>query len=104
MSKPFKCKNCEATLDWPDPYVEGCRPFEVGTTTEHNCPGLKKNSPGKGFASAKFPYDRIDELVEKTEAILASFKKKRNIENLPPNDEAIFFESVFRTISQNFKP
>ena len=102
-SKQFKCKNCPETLHWPDPYVDGGRPLEENGT-EHNCPGLKKNSPGKSFASAKFPYDRIDDLVEKTELILASFKKNREIANLSPNEEAVFFESVFRTISQNFKP
>lgn len=102
--KQFKCKNCAETLEWPDPYEEGCRPIQCSTRQAHVCQGLKKNSSVKGVLSAKFPYSQIDEIVDKTEELLEEFKKKRKLVEISTNEEAIFFQSIFRSISQNFKP
>ncbi len=107
--KQFKCKNCPETLSWPDPYVDGCRPIEA-SGAEHNCPGLKKNSAGK-YTSAKFPLGDSEMIFNKAEAMLAAFYQKRAAVNsaqpdakLPLEDEAIFIESIFRSLVTGFKP
>jgi len=108
--KQFKCKNCPETLSWPDPYVEGCRPIEQ-SGAEHNCPGLKKNQSGGKFTSAKFPISDYTSIYDHAEALLALFYKKRTQVNsvqagakLAIDDEAIFIESMFRSLVTGFKP
>jgi len=109
--KQFKCKNCPETLSWPDPYVDGCRPIEQNGG-EHNCPGLKKNQSGGGkYVSAKFPISDYMSVLDHAEAMLTAFYKKREAVNsaqsgkkLTIDDEAIFIESMFRSLVTGFKP
>ena len=108
--KQFKCKNCPETLSWPDPYVDGCRPIEA-SGAEHNCPGLKKNQGGGKYTSAKFPISDYASVLDHAEAMLTSFYKKREGVNSPQankkltlEEEAIFIESMFRSLVTGFKP
>ncbi len=108
--KQFKCKNCPETLSWPDPYVDGCRPIEQ-SGSEHNCPGLKKNQSAGKYTSAKFPISEAHGIYTQAEGLLAKFYELRKAVNpanndnrLPIEQEAIFIESMFRSLVTGFKP
>ncbi len=107
--KQFKCKNCPETLSWPDPYVDGCRPIEANGQ-EHNCPGLKKNQGSGKYTSAKFPISETHAIYTQAEGLLAKFYELRktvnpaDVKRLPLDQEAIFIESMFRSLVTGFKP
>lgn len=79
----------------------------------------KKSGSGGRFTSAKFPIGDAPKIYCLAEELLEQFYKKRGTvegtdgfdqtvqgveSRLPIQDEAVFIESVFRTLSQNFKP
>ena len=72
----------------------------------------KKEGGFKKFTSQKFPIGDAPKLFCLAEELLESFYKKRDSngdgtiseERLPIEQEAIAIESIFRTLSQNFKP
>jgi len=34
---PFPCNQCAAMVEWAEPYIQGKRPLDAGTTNEHQC-------------------------------------------------------------------
>ena len=66
----------------------------------------EKKSFGGKFTSSKFPITESESIYLKAELILESFLKKHGKEDdsLKIGDKAIFIESMFRTLSGNFKP
>ena len=57
----------------------------------------------KPFQVNKFPITDATAIYNKAEEILTSFKDKRELE-FDIKEEMIFIESLFRTLSGNFKP
>lgn len=104
MGKP--CNNCGADIKWSEPYEKGDKPLNLDGT-KHQC--QKKESGGK-YTSSKFPINKATEIYNLAEGILDSFYKKRSLtddakadKRLPVEQEAIFIESIFRTLTQGFK-
>ncbi len=127
--KLYPCKKCgktptvgqdryyeKITIDGPDgSKVEvwvGCVDFECfksqGGASE---PAQQK----KQFQSSKFKLEQANAIMEMTEGMLKKFIETRQTanksksetpekyNNLTLNEQAVFIESIFRTLSQNFK-
>jgi len=64
----------------------------------------------KQFQSSKFKLEQAKPLMELAEGFLKEFEEKHNKtrtdtdEGMLVNEKAVFIESIFRTLSQNFKP
>lgn len=56
------------------------------------------------FQASKFPISDAIKLYELSESILTSFQNKRKDQKLPIEEQAVFVESIFKTLSQGFKP
>ena len=128
--KLYPCKKCnktptagqdryyeKITIDGPNgTKVEvwvGCIDFECfksqGGSSE---PAQQK----KMFQSTKFNLEQAKSIMDMTEAMLKKFIEIRQTankdfkdvsekyNNLTMNEQAVFIESIFRTLSQNFKP
>jgi len=74
-------------------------------------PEIGKKTGGKPFVSQKFPIADAPQIYNLCEELLNSFYKKRGIvhdalenKRLSIEQEAIFIESTFRTLSTGFKP
>lgn len=66
--------------------------------------GGKIADPNKPkFTPTKFPITEAIPIYNLSEEILTAFKNKRKIE-FDLHEEMIFIESLFRTLSGNFKP
>lgn len=66
--------------------------------------GGKISDPNKPkFTPNKFPITEAIPIYELTEELLTAFKNKRKID-FTMEQEMVFVESVFRTLSGNFKP
>jgi len=71
----------------------------------------KKTGAGGRFVSQKFPIGEAPKLFCLAEELLETFYNQRKLDGtqadtarLPLDQEAIFIESMFRTLTQNFKP
>ena len=65
----------------------------------------KKQSTGNRFTSSKFPITEAPALYNMAESFLETFMEKRKEkEPLTVGEQVVFIESVFRTLSGNFKP
>lgn len=128
--KLYPCKLCQKTPTvGQDRYYEkitidgsngnkvevwaGCVDFECfkkqGGSSE---PASQK----KMFQSTKFNLEQAKSIMDMTEAMLKKFIEIRQTankaitdipvkyNNLTLNEQAVFIESIFRTLSQNFKP
>jgi len=120
--KLYPCKKCNKTptvgqnrhyekieIDAPDGSKTevwvGCVDFECfksqGGSSE---PAQQK----KQFQSSKFKLEQANAIMEMTYGMLEEFEKKTTTATTPQRlsleDKAIFIESIFRTLSQNFKP
>jgi len=128
--KCYPCKSCQKTPTvGQERYYEkitvtgqdgnktevwaGCIDFECfkkqGGSSE---PAQQK----KTFQSTKWKLEQAKPIMEMTEAMLVQFIEKRQkansdtpdtsekYNNLTLNEQAVFIESIFRTISQNYKP
>ena len=56
------------------------------------------------FVSNKFPITEAINIYKLSEELLTSFLKKREPTTISVSEQAIFIESMFRTLSGNFKP
>ena len=67
---------------------------------------ISEGSARKSFVSQKFPITESERIYDKAELILDSFKTKRKDQEdtLTIAEEAVFIESLVRTLSGNFKP
>jgi len=117
--KVFKCNTCGKTPNVGDErFYEkkddkwlGCTDLEC-FKQQGGSPDPASKSGGGKFQSNKHPIGNAVPIYELAEALLEAFYKKResNAENttaeerLPMEQEAIFIESLMRTLSGNFKP
>lgn len=120
--KLYPCKQCQKTptigqeryyeqIDGPDGSKVwiGCVDLECfkkqGGSSE---PAQAKK--GGAFQSTKFKIESATSIKEMAWGMLNEFEKKfgetmpDGHKTLPLEDRAIFFESIFRTLSANFKP
>jgi len=67
-------------------------------------PDLAKKSTGKPFVSQKFPITEAANLYKLSEEFLTVFMNKRENQKLEIKEQVVFIESIFRTLSGNFKP
>ena len=94
-----KCNGCQKDVQWKKPYNQGDKPVEMDGSA-HICPAFSKK---KSFTVSKFPVGRMPEIFDLSMALLDTLEEKHKL-NLSSTDKAIFVESVFRTISGNYKP
>jgi len=92
--------------EWVKCTDEACFKEQGGKVFEKKAGGFK----GK-FVSQKFPIGDAPKIFCLAEELLETFQKKRSVasdtqidDKMSTSEEAIFIESVFRTLSQNFKP
>lgn len=57
----------------------------------------------KKFTSSKFSITRADELYDMAEGFLTKFMSKRPNQPINPEQQAIFIESMFKTLSTSYK-
>jgi len=109
--KLYPCKKCNKTptvgqdryyeqIDGPDgtKVWVGCVDFECFKAQG----GSAEAAQQKKFTPTKFPIADAPKMMELTESLLKSFMKTRSV--LPLQEQAIFIESIFRTLSSNYKP
>jgi len=58
----------------------------------------------KPFTVNKFPIGDAVKIYQLSEELLESFLKKREGKELSIGEQVVFIESIFRTLSGNFKP
>lgn len=83
----------------------------------HDCPNRTPKQQGGRFTSSKLPLSKAAEVYAMAEGMLTQFLEKRatpigadgfdqevaQAPEMPINEQAVFIESMFRTLSQNFK-
>ena len=110
-----QCNRCKAEIKWPENYSPGNKPNNPDGTP-HSCMKQGSAPTGGKYVSAKFSVAKATEIYNLAESMLDSFKLKRGSKGIDGMDkevitpiemaldqEAIFIESMFRTISGNFK-
>jgi len=121
--KLFPCKKCGKTATaGQDRYFEkievpgpdgsktevwiGCIDFECFKSQGGSATPAEQK---KMFQSTKFKLEQAKPLMEMTEGFLKEFEEKHNKTRtgsdtgMLVNEKAVFIESIFRTLSQNFK-
>ena len=93
-----QCKGCKKEVMWKKPYTQGDKPVELDGA-EHICPEFSKKKP---YSVSKFPIGVMPDIFNQSMALLDTLQEKHKL-NLSSADKAIFVESVFRTISGNYK-
>ena len=118
--KIYPCKVCGRTPSvGEDRYYEkqgdnwlGCVDFEC-FKKQGGSPEPASKSGGGKFTPNKHSISKATEIYNLAEGLLDSFYKKRQgeikaenvtLSKMPLEQEAIFIESTFRTLSGNFKP
>ena len=116
LGKVFACKTCGKTPNVGDlRYYEkkgetwlGCTDFEC-FKQQGGDPNPASKSGGGKFQANKHPIGNAVPIYELAEALLKSFMDKHkptsvSDHGLTVSDQAIFIESLMRTLSGNFKP
>lgn len=67
--------------------------------------GGKADEGGRKFQTTKFKITEAENIYNKAEALMTAFINKHDRQNaLPITEKAVMLESLFRTLSGNFKP